>query len=329
MGKLKKLLLGMVFGLFFISSVNADTLNNLSVSVEHESGFENSYMDLYLKITADEFSNNTYKSLITKNTDDVSETIADSSTLISMTSSISQPTFFKVAPVDYINYASKYGDLYLTLYEYDGEKYNKVSDPLLVKRPTLLNYGSRIDASFYDDKSISLNFNEIYNEESSIKIKIGSVDSFKGNSYDELVNFAKNDSGIFNKTIALNSYNDNYDTWGKYQNVYDNTNIVNGNYYYVYFEIDADGGKYYPLNDVGVYKAKNGSLSAEEISRIVRNETPKESVPVATTTNKDDKKTSETTTNPKTGVYGGSILLVACAIVGYIVIKRKNKFKNI
>ena len=226
MGKLKKLLLGMVFGLFFISSVHADTLNNLSVSVEHESGFENSYMDLYLKITADEFSNNTYKSLITKNTDDVSETIADSSTLISMTSSISQPTFFKVAPVDYINYASKYGDLYLTLYEYDGEKYNKVSDSLLVKRPTLLNYGSRIDASFYDDKSISLNFNEMYNEESSIKIKIGSIDSFKGSSYDELVDFAKNDSGIFNKTIALNSYNDNYDTWGKYQNVYDNTNIA-------------------------------------------------------------------------------------------------------
>ena len=329
MKKFKLFFMGMVLGLAFFSTVSADTLDNLSVSVEHESGFENSYMDLYLKITADEFSNNTYKSLITKNTDDISNIITDSSTLVSMTSSTSQPIFFKVAPVDYINYASKYGNLYLTIYEYDGEKYNKVSEPFLVERPTLLNYGSRIDAVFYDDKSISLNFNEMYNEESSIKIKIGFVDSFKGNSYDELVNFAKNDSGILNKTIVLNSYNDNYDTWGKYQNVYDNTNIVNGNYYYVYFEIDTDGGKYYPLNDVGVYKAKNGSLSAEEISRIVRNETPKESVPVATTTNKDDKKTSETTTNPKTGVYGGSILLVASAIVGYIVIRRKNKFKNI
>lgn len=45
--------------------------------------------------------------------------------------------------------------------------------------------------------------------------------------------------------------------------------------------------------------------------------------------NVDNKKTSSTTENPKTGVYGGSILLVVSAIIGYIVIRRKNKYKNI
>ena len=43
----------------------------------------------------------------------------------------------------------------------------------------------------------------------------------------------------------------------------------------------------------------------------------------------NDKKTSETTDNPKTGIYGGSILLIAIAIGGYFAMKSKNKFKNI
>ncbi|MBQ9181844.1 MAG: hypothetical protein IJ134_04355 [Bacilli bacterium] len=54
-----------------------------------------------------------------------------------------------------------------------------------------------------------------------------------------------------------------------------------------------------------------------------------ESTENSVSNNVDNKKTSSTTENPKTGVYGGSILLVVSAIVGYIVIRRKNKFKNI
>ena len=47
------------------------------------------------------------------------------------------------------------------------------------------------------------------------------------------------------------------------------------------------------------------------------------------TDNTDDKKTSDTISNPKTGVYGGSILLIASAICGYFVMKKKNLFKKI
>ena len=43
----------------------------------------------------------------------------------------------------------------------------------------------------------------------------------------------------------------------------------------------------------------------------------------------DDKKTSDTISNPKTGVYGGSILLIASAICGYFVMKKKNYFNKI
>jgi arginine deiminase len=43
----------------------------------------------------------------------------------------------------------------------------------------------------------------------------------------------------------------------------------------------------------------------------------------------NDKKTSETTDNPKTGIYGGSILLIAIAIGGYFAMKKKNLFKKI
>lgn len=43
----------------------------------------------------------------------------------------------------------------------------------------------------------------------------------------------------------------------------------------------------------------------------------------------NSKKTSGTINNPKTGVYGGSILLMASAICGYFVMKKKNLLKKI
>ena len=41
------------------------------------------------------------------------------------------------------------------------------------------------------------------------------------------------------------------------------------------------------------------------------------------------KKTSVTIDNPKTGVYGCSILLIICTIFGYFIVKKKNFFKKI
>ena len=45
--------------------------------------------------------------------------------------------------------------------------------------------------------------------------------------------------------------------------------------------------------------------------------------------NVDEKKTSSTTDNPKTGIYGGSIILIVIALCGYFVMKKRNKFKKI
>jgi hypothetical protein len=47
------------------------------------------------------------------------------------------------------------------------------------------------------------------------------------------------------------------------------------------------------------------------------------------TNTENTKKTSNTTDNPKTGIYGGSILLIASTILGYSIIKNKDKIKKI
>ncbi|MBP3921213.1 MAG: hypothetical protein J6D28_06590 [Bacilli bacterium] len=47
------------------------------------------------------------------------------------------------------------------------------------------------------------------------------------------------------------------------------------------------------------------------------------------TNTNNDKKTSGTIANPKTGIYGGSILLIASAISGYFIMKKKKLFKKI
>ena len=43
----------------------------------------------------------------------------------------------------------------------------------------------------------------------------------------------------------------------------------------------------------------------------------------------EEKKTSDTTENPKTGIYGGSIVLVVCAVGVYMLMKNKNKYYSV
>ena len=40
----------------------------------------------------------------------------------------------------------------------------------------------------------------------------------------------------------------------------------------------------------------------------------------------EDKQSIE---NPKTGVYGGSILVIIVAIIGFLIAKSRNKYKKI
>ena len=44
---------------------------------------------------------------------------------------------------------------------------------------------------------------------------------------------------------------------------------------------------------------------------------------------KEESETSDTTENPKTGIYGGSIVLVAAAVGAYMYMKNKNKYNSV
>lgn len=331
MGKLEKLLLGMVFGLFFISSVSADTLDNLSVSLikrsSTEGGLEQSF--LYIQNVDSETS----YSVLYSADNNVPNEITDNSVFDTgvYSSSVRDSSLSGIDSFGYTSYASLYGNVYITLYVYNNSKYEKVSNPVLVERPTIA-YGKRMDVGLYSStNSADVLIHDIYNRNSNINIKVGEITDEKllenfasSKNYTEILSFAKSDSNAVITFSGSASRSSSFD--GKY----DSSKIVDGKYYYIYLSIDTENEKYYPLDEIVITKAKNKNLLSDFEFEYTKEEqgNPKESEPVVITTNIDDKKTSETTTNPKTGVYGGSILLVSSAIVGYIVIRRK-KFKNI
>lgn len=330
MRKLKKILFGMVFGLFFISSVSADTLDNLNVSLIKKSSTEGGLEQSFLYIQ--NVDSETSYSVLYSADNNVPNEITDNSVFDTevYSSSVRDSSLSGIDSFGYTNYASMYGNVYITLYVYNNSKYEKVSNSILVERPTIA-YGKRMDVGLYSStNSADVLIHDIYNRNSNINIKVGEItdESLLENfalskDYTGIISFAKNDS---NAVITFSG-----STSSSFDGKYDSSKIVDDKYYYIYLSIDTENGKYHPLDEIFIAKANNKNLLSDFDFEFTKEEqgNPKESEPVVITTNKDDKKTSETTANPKTGVYSGSILIVASAIVGYIVIRRKNKLKNI
>ncbi len=334
MKNIKKFLFGVVFCLLFLPSVSADTLNDLNMSVIKDSSIEGGQEKSFLyiqNINAD----TSYQVLYSADSN-VPNEITDSSLFDSKTylSSARDSSLSGLDSFGYTDYASMYGNVYVTLYVYNNLVYEKVSNPILVEKPANLDYGKRMEVSLYSlNNDVDILIHDIYNKASNINVKVGEItnktllENFASSKdYSEILSFAKNDE---NPVITFSGKTSNSSSLdGKY----DSSNIVDGNYYYIYLSIDTENGKYYPLDEIVVSQAKNKNLSSNFDFDFTNAEqgNQRESHSIeAPTTIKDDKETSKTTDNPTTGIYGGSIVLVVSALVFYAVFRRKNKFNNI
>lgn len=310
----------------------AEDLTNLIVNFKHENDLTNSYEDLYIEITADNFSANEYRALFTKDDSNIPNVYSniDELELISIHEEEGIGTIIGLEKV-------ARGNTYITLYEYDGTNFNKASDTILFNRPKLLAHTNRLIGQFYSDNSMDIRIKEIFSENSSVKFKIGEVtdttllsklDGTNNSAYAELMSYAKNDTNaIINGSVQITAtvIGDNI---GSYPNKWDSTKVSRDKYYYGYFVIDDENGTYYALEDVQLYKLQDGGLYATNYKR-----------GALPNTEIDNSQTTETTSNekllkenPKTGesfpivTY---IIIMIGSIVALVFAHKKTVFKQI
>lgn len=267
MKKLKYLLLTFVLLITGIINVRAEAdLSNIKLSVvrpESIDSFTNSNTYIYIENgTFDETKN--YRALVTSTNKDIPDTYelggdfpGEDTDLRSL--KLEDETIIKNAAIPsraYLPIAEKTGDVYVTIYESTtGAEYKKVSDTILVKRLDYLPLTKRIKAHLFQDHS-SIYVYELYNTERNINYKIGKVtdktllNSLKaGNasSLERLLTYAKNDQNPVKTGVA---------NFGMDQtSIFEQKNISEGNYYYVYFEVEDENGTYYSIEDVNLYQA--------------------------------------------------------------------------
>ncbi len=218
-----------------IQYVMAEELTNVKVSFKHEFNLTNSYEDLYMEITSDNYGENEYRVLFTNNNTNIPNVYNNPDELeyLSIENNIG-----KILNLEYL---AQYGNVYITLYEYDGNSFNKASDTILVNRPQLLSYTNRIIPQFYSDNSMDIKIKDIFSDNSTVKFKLGEVNDTtllnklngtNNSAYSELTTYAKNDTNsIINGSVLITSTKQG-DELGNYPNKWDVTKVAKDKYYY-------------------------------------------------------------------------------------------------
>lgn len=231
-------------------------------------------------------------------------------------------------------------DVYCYIIEKQGDKYGT---PYKTKLPRLKqhNLGSRINGSFFSDKTSTFFYEGSINNVRNIKVKIGtikdnnvllSVKNGETNCLQKLLDYSKSANSIYTGTIPL----------GESKSITSNLKLTNGEYYYVYMTMEDENGKYYPVEDVSLYQALVDNTVGNNLFDYLSNEfkwnietgtgattpntpsgttqtpsTNNDKTP-STTTKKDDDKTMASGKLPQTGIGIGLILLIIVSVSGLI-----------
>lgn len=211
-------------------------------------------------------------------------------------------------------------------YEYKYE--NKfILEEYKVERPALNNIGERIRGYFFEDYISLFNWNptDLKNEDKrKIKIKIGTV-----NDNAILKSLEKKEAGALNKLLtyaksAKAVYTDSLKSGKTNLKISDKMKITYKQFYYVYFELDDENGKYYPVEDVMLYQGGLTSLNNYLDGNLKWNfneENNSTSTPTDTTITPDKKL-------PQTGEKIAIIGTIGIAVVVAVVLGIKAKKYN-
>ncbi len=350
MTKAKKILLAIIAILFAIlifptiakaANITYKTEYYSSINTAiYVNGLENNLEDGY-----------DYYIYVTQDNTTTTDTIFNKATFAQLDSlfydSISNQFYIKVSTNTGI--FEKAGDYYAYIVKgkvAQGSTFTLIDGPTKLERPNLLPNGERIEMHFnkngasyyisqYDyytkmfgtDRKINFHLGKI--EDTTILTKLTNKTS---DAYDALYNYAKNNtnylySGNFDTTSTATL---NYNIWQDY------TGIKDGEYYFVYYELDTENGKYIQLDDVQVYTGKNGlpdefvaynpSTGGTQTPGTQQNPSTNNS---GTSNNKQDSTTAKGIL-PYTGLSIGIItMIILVAIGGTYTFIRYNRLKGI
>lgn len=231
----------------------------------------------------------------------------------------------------------KNGDIYAWIVESQKNSDNKRENKFIlegykVERPALLKLGVEARFSVYINEKythvFNWNANHTNNRERKLKVKIGTIDdnsilkALKNNepgALEKLLTYSKSAKSIYTGTLPM----------GESASIVDKIGIVKGQYYYAYFELDDENGKYYPIEDVMGYQ---GYINQDEKGlydfydtrftwNIDDNNNNSTSTPTDTTITPDKKL-------PQTGEKIAIIGTIGIAVVVTIVLGIKAKKYN-
>lgn len=238
------------------------------------------------------------------------------------------------------NLVAENGDIYIWICELD---YNTHTPEILVKAKKVnrINQlqlgGGRINAVL-DDISTRLSCYETNGEnERKINVKIGivsddnvlkAIKNKENDSMQKLLNYSKTTKSTYDEKLPLR-YSDS---------IIDSISLKDGQYYYVYLELDDENQKYFPVEDI-LFCQAHVSGSAKILVRYLDDsdfswnlsvkDTKKEQ---SKTPGKEDKKTDKTTaTNklPNTGIKNIVIASFVLIISIILIIAKLKKIKGV
>ena len=267
MKKIKNIILTLILMFTVVGVVKAeDLINQDTIKIKVEGLDEFDQQSAYLRIYDAGFnSEKSYVATFTKDKQSVKEEISnDEDHTVVSDLPIDEQTIKNAGftSSDYLSYAEKYGDVYVTFYVSNSEKtgyFKKISEPILVEKPENLKLSRRFTVFPWED-STSLYYNNLGSilTNRTVNYKLGKVtnttilNKIKNNDYsglEDLLILAKNDqNSISTGKMDLDS---------SIPSLFAQTDLIEDAYYYIYLELDDENGKYYELEDVSLYQCLN------------------------------------------------------------------------
>ena len=233
------------------------------------------------------------------------------------------------------NYLETNGDIYIWIAEVQNGEKKIVLTARKIERLEQLPLTKRIVGYFSDELSGGIFCYEPHSTSRKINIKIGRVtdDTIlrnirdnKDNAMSDLLSYAKSTGSIFEKTYTL----------GENPTMPENINIKDKAYYFIYFELEDENGKYYPVEDVELYQASVSDRYVTLINHTDRNFVYNISEDTGPTNDGKDypNNTVDNTTTPEkipqTGLGITVIpIIVVLAIIAGTISYKVTKYRNI
>lgn len=242
----------------------------------------------------------------------------------------------KIASVNLTSYLETNGDIYIWIAEVQNRDKRIVLNAKKIDRLEQLPLTKRIVGYFSDSLAGGILCYEPYTStERKINIKIGKMTDNtilkdmkenKNNAITDLLNYAKKTNSIFEKTYSF----------GENSSIPDNVKFENKGYYFIYFELEDENGKYYPVEDVELYQAsvsgKNVDLINHTDRNFVYNLGDDTNINTENNENTDNSKDNTIATGkiPQTGIDATIIFIITMltAIAGFVAYKI-TKYKDI